>query len=281
MPGPRGGESSEGRPGAPPGHPGEAGLYCGVDIGSRTIEVVLFDGARILGSGAVDTGWRPRETAETLLAEVLGRCGTERTDIRTIVATGYGRNYFPGADRTVSEILCHAAGVAFLFPDARSIIDIGGQDSKLIHLNADGRPVDFSMNDRCAAGTGKFIEMTGATLGVQLDEMHDLVGGHPESVEISTMCAVFAESEIVGLVQSGTPVPTILRGVFRSVAKRTLGMASRSALEPRLVFTGGVAMNRGVADAIEQESGLAVSIPPDPRMTGALGAAILGSVASR
>jgi len=256
-------------------------MFCGVDIGSRSIEVVLFDGAQIVESGFVETGHKPRENAEDLLKSVLRKAGLSRSDISSIVATGYGRNYFPDARRTLSEILCHAAGVAYLFPDARTVIDIGGQDSKLISLDASGRPVDFSMNDRCAAGTGKFIEMTGSSLGVPVEDMYALIMNHDESVEISTMCAVFAESEIIGLVQSGTPVPTIIKGVFNSVARRTLGMAGRGSLEHRLVFTGGVAMNKGVVEAVARETGLEVSVPGDPRMTGALGAAISAGAAAR
>jgi len=252
-------------------------MFCGVDIGSRSIEVVIFDGAQVLEAGTTDTGSKPRENADALLNRVLAGAGIGRDQIKKTVATGYGRNYFPGADRTMSEILCHAAGVAYLFPDARTVIDIGGQDSKLISLDIQGKPVDFSMNDRCAAGTGKFIEMTGASLGVPLEKMYEMVKDHPDSVEISTMCAVFAESEIIGLVQSGTPVPTILRGVFNSVARRTLGLAARGGIEHRLVFTGGVAMNRAVAQAVSMEAGIEVSVPDDPRMTGALGAAITAS----
>jgi predicted CoA-substrate-specific enzyme activase len=249
-------------------------MFCGVDIGSRSIEVVLFDGAQIIESGMTDTGHKPRENAEGLLTSVLNRAGLRRSDVQSIVATGYGRNYFPDAIRPLSEILCHAAGVSYLFPDARTVIDIGGQDSKLISLNGSGRPVDFSMNDRCAAGTGKFIEMTGSSLGVPVEDMYELTANNSESVEISTMCAVFAESEIIGLVQSGTPIPTILRGVFNSVARRTLGMAGRCSIEPRLVFTGGVAMNRGVVEALRRETGQEVSVPDNPQITGALGAAI-------
>ncbi len=256
-------------------------MYCGIDIGSRSIEVVLYDGAQVVESGACDTGSRPTENASELLNRTLAAASAARDDIRATVATGYGRNYFQGADRTMSEILCHAAGVSYLFPDARTVIDIGGQDSKLISLDQQGRPVDFSMNDRCAAGTGKFIEMTGASLGVPLHGMYDMVKDHSESVEISTMCAVFAESEIIGLVQSGTPIPTILRGVFNSVARRTLGMAARGGITPRLVFTGGVAMNAAVAEAISREAGSTVSVPDDPRMTGALGAAITASSIQR
>ncbi|MCK5133168.1 MAG: 2-hydroxyglutaryl-CoA dehydratase [Candidatus Sabulitectum sp.] len=252
-------------------------MYCGVDIGSRSIEVVLFDGAQIIETGIADTGHKPSENAERLLERVLASAELTRKEIERTVATGYGRNYFTGADRTLSEILCHAGGVAYLFPDARTVIDIGGQDSKMIVLDKKGKPVDFSMNDRCAAGTGKFIEMISASLEVDISEMFSAVKDHNDSVEISTMCAVFAESEMIGLLQSGTPIPTILKGVFRSVAKRTLGMAGLNGIIPKLVFTGGVAMNRGVVEAIKEETGLEVSVPPDPRITGALGAAIVAS----
>jgi len=252
-------------------------MYCGVDIGSRSIEVVLFDGAQIIETGVTDTGRNPSKNAELLLQRVLKNAELGENVIKKTVATGYGRNYFEKADRTLSEILCHADGVAYLFPEARTVIDIGGQDSKLIQLDSNSKPVDFSMNDRCAAGTGKFIEMTGASLEIKIETMYDLVKGHYDSVEISTMCAVFAESEIIGLLQSGTPIPTILKGVFRSIAKRTLGMAGRHGITPSLVFTGGVAQNRGVVEALEEETGLEVLVPSDPRITGALGAAIVAS----
>ncbi len=252
-------------------------LFGGIDIGARSIEVVLFDGTRIVGTGMADTGTRPSEAAGLLFDSVLERAGASREDVETLLATGYGRNYFKGADRAASEILCHARGVSFLLPDARTVIDIGGQDSKLIELDGGGRARDFAMNDRCAAGTGRFIELTGQILGVALDEMGGAVEGHTESVDISSMCAVFAESEIVGLLQSGVPVPSILNGVFRSVARRTVSMAGRSRMEPRVVFTGGVARNAGVVRALGEELGGEVLVPADPQLTGALGAAILAS----
>ncbi len=252
-------------------------MHCGVDIGSRSIEVVLLSEGTIFASGVADTGNRPGQNADNLLREVCADAGIRREDIDYTIATGYGRNYFEKADGTFSEILCHAAGISYLFPDARTVIDIGGQDSKLISLDVNGLPVDFSMNDRCAAGTGKFIEMTAVSLGVPLDRMFDLVQDCSESVEISSMCAVFAESEIIGLLQSGTSIPSILKGVFRSVARRVLGMAGHRGVIADLVFTGGVALNRGVVQAISEETGLHVVIPDDPRITGALGAALTGA----
>jgi len=251
-------------------------IACGIDIGARSVEVVLFDGAQIVEWGVADTGSRPTDAAESLFERVLAQAEIGKGGVSTVTATGYGRSYFRHADKAVSEILCHARGVWFLFPQARSIIDIGGQDSKLIELDGNGRTVDFAMNDRCAAGTGRFIELTGQIVGVPVESMGETVEGSNASVEISSMCAVFAESEIVGLLQSGTPIPSILNGVFRAVARRTSAMAGRAKLNPEVVFTGGVALNRGVVRAMESEVGLPVLVPPNPQITGALGAALTG-----
>jgi predicted CoA-substrate-specific enzyme activase len=252
-------------------------MFCGVDIGARSIEVVLFDGENPAGSLVADTGTSPAENGEKAFDELLQGSGLKRSDIGYTVATGYGRNYFELADRSVSEIVCHARGVSFLYPSARSVVDIGGQDSKLIELGEGGKPLDFVMNDRCAAGTGRFIEMVGTLLGVPVQEMNDTVSAGEGRVEISSMCAVFAESEIVGLLQRGSSVSTILNGVFTAVARRTLAMAGRARMEPDLVFTGGVALNRGVVEALRRETDLEILTPPDPRITGALGAAIIAS----
>lgn len=249
-------------------------MRCGVDIGARSVEVLLHDGSKVADYAIGDSLRDPRGNADSLFLEVLERNGLNPGNLVSVTATGYGRNYFPHSTRTVSEIICHARGVAHLFPQARSVIDIGGQDSKIIRLE-NGRPVDFSMNDRCAAGTGRFIEMAGDILGVPLEEMDRATLDGGDAVEISTMCAVFAESEIIGLLQGGAGKGAILRGVFRSVAARTLGMAGGTALKPPLVFTGGVARNPGVVRALARETGLEILIPPEPRITGALGAALM------
>ena len=256
-------------------------LVAGVDIGSRSIELVLHDGARVIDSVVSATGPSPAERARALFADLLARVGVRRADVTRVVATGYGRNYFPEADAVSSEILCHARGVFDVFPGARTVIDIGGQDSKLISLDASGRVTNFVMNDRCAAGTGKFIEMVGLTLDVPPAEMGALTAGAADVCDISSMCAVFAESEIIGLTQRGTAVEVVLRGVFRSVARRTLAMAGRAPLTPGVVFTGGVALNSGVARAIERETGVTLLIPPTPQTTGALGAALLAASQAR
>jgi len=256
-------------------------ISAGVDIGSRSIEIVLYDGAQVIETVTTSTGSTPTENAKKAFANILIAAGMQRSDVAMVIATGYGRNYFPEADAVSSEILCHARGVAYVFPAARTVIDIGGQDSKMISLDGNGKVTNFVMNDRCAAGTGKFIEMVGLMLDMQLSEMGARTNGSSDSCEISSMCAVFAESEIIGLTQSGTPVDVVLRGVFRSVARRTLAMTGKVGLTPDVVFTGGVARNAGVIKALEQETGINLLIPPDPQITGALGAALVAADKAR
>jgi len=256
-------------------------LTAGIDIGSRSIEVVLYNGAEVVEAVTTNTGAAPTENAKRAFAGALAAAAVKREDVAMVIATGYGRNYFPGADAVSSEILCHARGVAYVFPQARTVIDIGGQDSKMISLDPNGKVANFVMNDRCAAGTGKFIEMVGLMLDVPLDRMSELTNGSNETCEISSMCAVFAESEIIGLTQSGASVDVVLRGVFRSVARRTLAMTGKVGLQPEVVFTGGVARNAGVARAIERETGVKLLVPPDPQITGALGAALVAQDKAR
>ncbi|MBD3278987.1 MAG: hypothetical protein GF388_11865, partial [Candidatus Aegiribacteria sp.] len=247
-------------------------IHCGIDIGARSIEAVLYDGAQIVETYVTDTGNSPIEKGHESFRKVLKLAGLGRESISGVLSTGYGRNYFQDADDSRSEILCHARGVSYFFPEAGTVIDIGGQDSKLIQLDRDGRPVDFVMNDRCAAGTGRFIEMAGDILGIPVGEMNDRVDTKAGSVEISSMCAVFAESEIIGLLQSGNSTDMILNGIFKAVAKRTLSMAGRARIREKLIFTGGVARLEGVRNALCAETGFQLHSPPDPRITGALGA---------
>jgi (R)-2-hydroxyacyl-CoA dehydratese activating ATPase len=252
-------------------------IHCGVDIGARSIEVVLYDGAQIVEALVTDTGNSPIENGRKAFRDVLAAAGISRYDVSGVTSTGYGRNYFDDADRSCSEIICHARGVTYFFPDAGTVIDIGGQDSKLIELDQGGRPVDFVMNDRCAAGTGRFIEMAGGIVGIPVSKMNGSVRPDTGSIDISSMCAVFAESEIIGLLQSGSSAEVIMNGVFQSVARRTLSMAGRGRIRERLIFTGGVARLEGVRNSLRNETGMTIDTPPDPRITGALGAAIISS----
>ena len=251
-------------------------ITCGIDIGARSIDIVLCGDDGIVASSVAETGISPRENARAAFLALLAESGVPPDGIARTIATGYGRNFFEGMDRAASEILCHAAGTARLFPGARTVIDIGAQDSKVIRMEPGGSVLDFLMNDRCAAGTGKFIEMVAAMLHLSLGEAGPLALQTRETVEISSMCAVFAESEIIGLVHRGIRREVILRGVFRSIARRTLGMAGRFGLERDVVFTGGVAINPGVVEVLRQEARIPeILVPPEPQITGALGAALL------
>ncbi|MFH0990632.1 MAG: acyl-CoA dehydratase activase [bacterium] len=250
-------------------------ITCGVDIGARTIDVVLFNGEVLLDNSVISTGARPRERAESAYNDILKNAGLRKSDLHKTLATGYGRHHFQLAESVSSEIMCHAAGVKYFFPHVRTIIDIGGQDSKVIHMDADGRVHHFAMNDRCAAGTGRFIEMVAQILDITVEESGQLALKAKETCQISSMCAVFAESEIVGLVQNNVPPETILRSAFESIAKRTISLMSGKKPEGEIVFTGGVARNDGVHKAVEEVTRSSIIRPSNPQITGALGAAII------
>ena len=250
-------------------------FVAGVDVGSVAAKAVVFDAARRLtvGRAVLPTGWNPKETGGAALDKALEAAGASRDALACIVGTGYGRVSLPFVRKTVTEITCHAKGAAHLFPDARVVLDIGGQDSKVVRLNDDGSVADFVMNDKCAAGTGRFLQMVAGILDCTLPELGEAAGrGKP--APISGMCAVFAETEIVGLLAQGTPPEDIAAGVLLSVAKRMRGLARRIPLSGTCVFSGGTAVNPAFARMLAEELGVPVRIPEDPQTLGALGAAL-------
>ena len=250
----------------------------GIDAGSRAIKIVLLDSAsgEVLAAKSADQGVPQPARILALLDEALAAAGCSRDALASIIATGYGRNSTGLNATTITEITCHARGVRQVRPDALTIVDIGGQDSKVIWLSQAGRVRDFVMNDRCAAGTGRFLELVAARLGVDLPSLGRLVAGATGAAPISSTCAVFAETEIVGLLAAGSSSEAIAAGVQASIARRTTAMVGGRIEEP-VVFTGGVALVPGMAVALEAALGCGVWIPPDPRMTGALGAALLAA----
>jgi len=256
-------------------------ISVGVDAGSRAIKVVLLDTAsiQVIASGVEAQGINSDELSRGLFDRLLNESGRGAGYVRRIVATGYARNMVSFADQTITEITCHARGVHHLVPDARTIIEIGGQDSKLLRLNGDGAVYDFAMNDRCAAGTGRFLEVVADRLGLQLQDLGDMVDRSRNPASISSMCIVFAETEIIGLLSSGARPEDIVAGVQNSIASRVCAMAGRSTAAP-VVFTGGVAMVSGMDKALERSLGKPVRTSPQPQMTGALGAAILAASSS-
>ncbi len=253
-------------------------IHAGIDAGSRAIKVVLFDdeSGRIAASGIADQGIAQEALATELFEKLLGENHLQKKLISRIVATGYGRNIIGFAHKKVTEITCHAAGVHHACPDARTIIEIGGQDSKAIALKENGTVQDFSMNDRCAAGTGRFLEVVASRLTVNLKTLGQLAGQSDKPAAISSMCVVFAETEIIGLLASGVEPKDIASGVQASIAARVGTMAGRK-ITPPVAFTGGVALIPGMAAALEKVLKQPVSIPAEPQLTGALGAALLAA----
>jgi len=253
-------------------------ICAGIDAGSRAIKIILFDteNMEIVAKGLADQGVEQDRLVTELFEQVLKNDDINRKDIAAIVATGYGRNGVSMADTTITEITCHAVGVHHLVPGAMTVIDIGGQDSKLLRLDASGKVRDFTMNDRCAAGTGRFLEVVAQRLETELESLGQLAAMSRNPAAISSMCVVFAETEITGLLASGTSSADIVAGVQNAIAERIIAMAGRAA-DPPVIFTGGVAMISGMDAALESALGQDVAVSPNPQMTGALGAAIMAS----
>jgi (R)-2-hydroxyacyl-CoA dehydratese activating ATPase len=253
-------------------------IGAGIDAGSRTIKAVLFDAAsgRMVASGIADQGVDQARLTSELYQQVLSKASVASASVTRVVATGYGRNRVPFADTTITEITCHARGVGHLVPAARSIIEIGGQDSKVIWLEAGGRVRDFAMNDRCAAGTGRFLEVVAARLGLDFTSLSEIGRTSRQPALISNTCVVFAETEIVGLLAEAIPPPDIVAGVHQAIATRVAALAAGMIADP-VVFTGGVALQSGVVLALQTVLGRQIQVVPLPQFTGALGAAILAT----
>jgi predicted CoA-substrate-specific enzyme activase len=250
-------------------------ICAGIDAGSRSIKGVLFDTVRsqTIAFGLADQGVEQERLATELFEQLLKNAGLERTQIGGIVATGYGRNAIRFADSTVTEITCHARGVHHLAPGTRTIVEIGGQDSKVISLEEGGRVRDFAMNDRCAAGTGRFLEMVASRLDMTWEKLSELAQQSKKPAHISNMCVVFAETEIIGLLAEGKPLSDVVAGVQNAIATRISALAGRSICPP-ICFTGGVALQPGMARALDEVLSSPVRVVPQPQFTGALGAAL-------
>ncbi len=206
--------------------------------------------------------------------------GIRNDDVSGLISTGYGREQVEGRLKSITEISCHARGACFLFPKTNLILDIGGQDSKAIRVNGNGQVMDFAMNDKCAAGTGRFFEVMARALEIDLDDMGELAARSKKRLTISSMCTVFAESEVVSLVARGEHVEDIITGLCRAVAERTRALAQRVGVSPEVTMTGGVAKNLGVVRALEELLGYEFNIPEEPQIVGALGAALFAREAA-
>jgi len=243
-------------------------ISAGLDVGSRTIKLVLFNGA-VTHSAVVDSGLKPLERCCKLLG---GR------SFDKLMVTGYGRDLVAPelSGATISEISAHAAAARFLYPDAGSVIDIGGQDSKVIRLSATGVQ-KFEMNDRCAAGTGKFLEIMARALELSIDEFARTALNSDRSITLNSLCTVFAESEVVSLINKGEDAQAIALGLHQAVISRLGSMAKRLGMADRLVFSGGGAKNPCLVKLLEEKLGLKITVPDEPQITAALGAAIIAA----
>ena len=253
-----------------------SGRYLGVDLGSTTAKAVVTDAdSTILGASAVQMGAVSQRGMQRAVDAALAEAGVVADDLAGTVATGYGRRLVPGAGRTFTEITCHARGTAAMCPGVRLVIDIGGQDSKAITVDESGLVEDFAMNDRCASGTGRFYEVLARALECELEELPSLALRGSRDLEVSSMCATFAETEIVSLLAQGLPAADIASSVHRAVAARTLALVAQVGKRTPVVLTGGVARNRAAVHFLAEALKLEVQVPDRPQITGAYGAALL------
>jgi len=250
-------------------------ITAGIDIGSISTKAILLGDGEILASRVIFTGYNAEAAGKTAFAEVLAQAKLEAGDVERIVATGYGRKSVSFAARSVTEIACHAAGAYFQNPAVRSVIDIGGQDSKAIVLAEGGRVENFVMNDKCAAGTGRFLEVMARALEADLDAFGDLSARARNPARISSLCTVFAESEVISAIAKGEAREDIVAGIHEAIAARIASMAQRIGVRSPLLMTGGVARNPGVVLAVGKALGLPILTTPLAQVNGALGAALL------
>lgn len=252
-------------------------ITVGIDVGSISAKAAAVRNGRILTTCVMMTGYHAGQAGRQVFEQALAQSDFAAEDVHRIVATGYGRNSIDFADKAVTEITCHAAGAHFLDPQVRSIIDIGGQDSKAIVLDEGGKVRDFAMNDKCAAGTGRFLEVMARALEVDLDAFGELSLTADKAAPISSLCTVFAESEVISLIAKGETRPNIIAGIHASIGARVVAMARRIGVQPPVMMTGGVAKNIGVVKALEEKLDVGLRVSPQAQLTGAIGAALIAA----
>jgi len=247
----------------------------GLDIGSLATKIVLFSDGKLLDYKAERSTYDFKKVGKKLFEEILQKNNINKSEVY-IMSTGYGRNTIDIANDRITEITAHARGAQYFFPDVRSVIDIGGQDSKAILISQKtGNVIDFQMNDKCAAGTGRFLEVMAHALDVLIEDIGSLALRSNNPSSISSTCTVFAESEVISLFARGESKQNIAAGIHKSIARRVAAMAKRIGVEPKLVFTGGVAKNVAVKKYLERELGFEIVVPELPQFTGAIGAALI------
>ena len=251
-------------------------IVAGCDIGSLTGKALIMSNNEILSFSIVPSTIKPEKTSRNAMDAALEKAGLKSEDIDYIVGTGYGRMKVPFADLNVSELSCHGRGAYWLIPSIRTVIDVGGQDCKVIRLDDDGRILDFAMNDKCAAGTGRFLEVMARALEVSLDELGEFSIQSANPAQITSQCSVFAETEVISLIAQGIEVVDIIAGIHESIASRIVSLVHKVGLKEDVTLTGGVAKNTGVIEAIKKRLEVEIKkLTLDPQVIGALGAALI------
>ncbi|MFQ5980964.1 MAG: acyl-CoA dehydratase activase [Candidatus Heimdallarchaeota archaeon] len=249
--------------------------FSGIDIGSNTTKSIIIEDGKEVGHFITKTGGSVRDTVAFVFQKALEAANIEEKDVAGSIATGYGRKLASMAGDQITEISCFARGAYELYPKTRTIIDIGGQDSKAIRISSNGRVADFEMNDKCSAGTGKFLEVMARTLDIDLPAMGSLVVDSDGIVAISSTCTVFAESEVISRISEGAPKNHILAGLHKSMALKVVGLVKRIGVEKDILMAGGVAYNPGIVHYLSELLKTKIKVAKDPQLVGALGAALL------
>ena len=253
-------------------------FVAGIDVGSLTAKIVVIEelqgNLNPLYSKVVKVGYNPFNVTNQLLSDALNVISPDKS-FSYIVATGYGRKLVEKADKIVTEITCHGTGIHHINQNIRTVIDIGGQDSKVIRINEKGQVQDFEMNDKCSAGTGRFLEVMASALEVELEEFGSLALTSSNPASISNTCTVFAESEVISRLNQGVERADIIAGIHKTIANKIVALTSRVGVIPQIALTGGVALNIGVKKMLEEALGESLYIAPNPQITGALGASII------
>jgi (R)-2-hydroxyacyl-CoA dehydratese activating ATPase len=250
-------------------------ITAGIDIGSITAKAAVLNDGKILGTRVLFTGYNAKQAGRMVLDELIREIDMSMDAINAVVSTGYGRNSVDFADKAITEITCHGTGAHFIDPEIRFIVDVGGQDSKVIRIDETGRVLDFAMNDKCAAGTGRFLEVMARALEVDLDAFGPLSLQADAASKISSICTVFAESEVISLISKGETRENIIAGIHDAAASRISAMARRVGIVPPVMMTGGVAKNIGAVQALENRLETPIRVSPHAQVNGAIGAAIL------
>jgi (R)-2-hydroxyacyl-CoA dehydratese activating ATPase len=256
-------------------------LTAGVDVGAATAKTAIVKDGEMIACKVMPTGSKVQESALKVTEDALAMAGLTMSDLDAIMSTGYARHVVNFSNRGISEIICHAKGVHHLIPDARTIIDIGGQDSKVIGPREDGTVADFVMNDKCAAGTGRFLEVMANVLELTIDEMGPEALKSDKPATVTSTCTIFAESEMVSLRAENVDREDIVAGIHRAVARRVIIMGKTVGYKDKIVFTGGVAKNIGIKYFLEKELGMEIVVGDSPQVMGALGAALIAQISPK